>query len=80
MRIKTAGNLGSLVRNQRKQGGWSQQELAEKIGASRLWVSQFENGKETVEFGLVLKTLSALKLSLEVSPLNPNPFHGDPLA
>ena len=80
MRIKAAGNLGSLVRNQRKQGGWSQQELAEKIGASRLWVSQFENGKETVEFGLVLKTLRALKLSLEVSPLNPNPFHGGPLA
>jgi HTH-type transcriptional regulator/antitoxin HipB len=80
MRIKTAVNLGSLVRNQRKEGGWSQQELAEKIGASRLWVSQFENGKETVEFGLVLKTLSALKLSLEVLPLNPNPFHGGPLA
>jgi ribosome-binding protein aMBF1 (putative translation factor) len=42
MRIKAVRNLGSLVRNQRKQGGWSQQELAEKIGASRLWVSQFD--------------------------------------
>jgi transcriptional regulator with XRE-family HTH domain len=42
MRIKTVGTLGELVRGQRKQRGWSQSQLAEKVGVSRLWVGQFE--------------------------------------
>lgn len=66
MRIKTVETLGELVRDQRKQRGWSQSRLAEKVGVSRLWVGQFENGKETVELGLVLKTLRALDLTLDV--------------
>jgi len=74
MRIKTAETLGELVRDQRKQRDWSQTQLAEKIGVSRLWVSQFENGKQTVELGLVLKTLRALDLGLEAGLLKINPF------
>lgn len=76
MRIKTAAMLGDLVRDQRKQRGWSQSQLAEKVGVSRLWISQLENGKETVEFGLVLKTMRALDLLLDVSKLTTNPFPG----
>lgn len=76
MRIKAVENLGQLVRDQRKERGWSQSQLAEKIGSSRLWVSQFENGKETIEFGLVLKTLRALDLMLDVSKQTKNPFPG----
>lgn len=79
MRIKTAELLGELVGDQRKQRGWSQSQLAEKIGVSRLWISQLENGKETVEFGLVLKTLRALDLNLDVSLRKANPFEGGPL-
>ena len=79
MRIKTVGTLGELVRDQRKQRGWSQGTLAEKVGVSRLWVGQFENGKETVELGLVLKALRALDLSLEVGLSRSNPFPGGPL-
>jgi len=78
MRIKTVGTLGELVRDQRKQRGWSQRQLAEKVGVSRLWVGQFENGKETVELGLVLKTLRALDLHLEASLRTGNPFAGGP--
>lgn len=74
MRIKTAETLGQLVQDQRKQRGWSQTQLAEKVGVSRLWISQLENGKESVEFGLVLKTIRALDLLLDVSKLTKNPF------
>lgn len=74
MRIKTVGALGELVRDQRKQRGWSQSQLAEKVGVSRLWVGQFENGKETVELGLVLKALRALDLTLDAGLLRSNPF------
>ncbi len=76
MRIKTVETLGELVRDQRKQRGWSQSRLAEKVGVSRLWVGQFENGKETVELGLVLKTLRALDLSLDAGLLKPDAFMG----
>ena len=77
MRIKSVEDLGGLVCDQRKQRGWSQTQLAQKVGVSRLWISQLENGKETVEFRLVLKTLRALDLMLDVSKLAKNPFPGE---
>jgi y4mF family transcriptional regulator len=79
MRIKTVDTLGELVRDQRKQRGWSQSDLAVKVGVSRLWVGQFENGKETVELGLVLRTLRVLDLHLEAFLQTSNPFAGGPL-
>lgn len=66
MKIKSAKAAGALVRDQRKGLGWSQEELAGKVGASRLWIGNFEKGKETVEFGLVLRTFRALGLALDV--------------
>ena len=79
MRIRTVETLGELVRDQRKQRGWSQSQLAEKTGVSRLWVGQFEKGKETVELGLVLKVMRALDLSLDASRQTANPFQGGAL-
>ncbi len=76
MRIKTVETLGELVRDQRKQRGWSQSRLADEIGASRLWVGQFEKGKETVELGLVFKALRALDLGLDASLRKTQPFEG----
>lgn len=65
MRIKTVEMLGELVRDQRKRRGWSQTRLAEQAGVSRLWIGHFERGKESLELGLVLKTLRVLDLHLE---------------
>ena len=76
MRIKTVSVMGELVRDQRKQRGWSQSRLAEKAEVSRLWVGHLEKGKESVEMGLVMKTLRALDISLEVSLQRPMPFTG----
>jgi y4mF family transcriptional regulator len=80
MRVQTTATLGELARDQRKKRGWSQSQLAEKIGVSRLWVGQFEKGKESVEIGLVLKLLRTLGLHLEVSLAKMNPFSGGPLS
>ena len=66
MKIKSAKLAGALVRDQRKGLGWSQEELAERVGVSRLWIGNFEKGKETVEFGLVLRTFRALGLAMDV--------------
>ena len=60
--------IGILVRDQRQQRGWSQGELAEKVGVSRLWIGQLEKGKESVEAALVLRTLHALGLALNATP------------
>lgn len=79
MRIKTPEMLGELVRDQRKMRGWSQTSLAEKVGVSRLWISQFENGKASVELGLVLKTLRELNLGLTAVPIQINPFANGPI-
>ncbi len=67
MRIKTVKAAGVLVRDQRKGLGWSQQQLAEKVGVSRLWIGHLEKGKETVEIGLVLRTFRVLGLAINLS-------------
>ena len=66
MIINSAEELSALVRAERKKRGWSQKELAEQVGVSPLWVSNFERGKSTAHIGLVLRTLKALNVKLRV--------------
>ena len=70
MQIRTSSELGALARDRRREIGWSQTELARRIGTSRSWVSEMENGKERVEVALVLAALQALGLSLDVRALD----------
>lgn len=65
MRIRSVRDLGALVRDRRRHHHLSQAELAARIGASRKWVVDFEQGKPTAEVGLVLKTLAALGIALD---------------
>lgn len=68
MVILTADELGLLLRARRRELGWDQQTLAARIGASRLWVVEFEKGKPRAEVGLVLRALAALGLRIDVIP------------
>ena len=63
MFIRTPRDLGAAIRDRRRRG-WSQRELAEKVGASRQWVNEVEKGKTRTEIGLVLRTLDALDVTL----------------
>ena len=54
MIVRSVKDLGALVQDRRKQLGGS------------LWVSQFEAGKTTAHVGLVMRTLRALELELQV--------------
>ncbi len=67
MHIKSAIDLGRMVRLSRNQKGWSQSELAEKMGTSQRWVSEIENGKSRAELGRVLKCLRVLDVVLEAT-------------
>ena len=67
MIVRTPTDLGLLIRERRRALGLGQQELAKKVGVSRLWVIEIEKGKPRAEVGLVLRTLLALDLDLDVS-------------
>jgi putative transcriptional regulator len=60
-----------MFQDGRARIGWSQTQLAQKIGVSRQWVSLVERGKTSVEFDLVVGALQALgyRLFVETSDL-----------
>lgn len=66
MQLRTAKDIGALIRDERKKQNLDQAELAERIGVSRRWVLQVEGGKPRAELGLVLKALDALGLTLSI--------------
>lgn len=66
MLLRRPHELAGLFRDGRTRAGWSQKELAERIGASRQWVSLVETGKTSVEFDLVLASLKALGYAVVV--------------
>jgi y4mF family transcriptional regulator len=68
MRVRTARDIGALVRDRRALLGWSQQDLADRSGASKRWVVAVEAGKPGAEIGLVLRALAALGLELDARP------------
>jgi HTH-type transcriptional regulator/antitoxin HipB len=66
MHIRTPLDLGLIIRDRRRKLGLSQGELAEKAGVGRQWLVAVEHGKARAEIGLVLRTLTALGLTLSV--------------
>ena len=67
MQIKNARQIGALIRERRTQVGWSQEKLADRMGASRLWIIHLEHGKETAQVGLVLRALKELRITVEAT-------------
>ncbi len=62
--IKTASDLGLLVQYLRKAKYLTQQQLADLAGVGRRFLSELENGKESLEFGKVLRVAAALGIDL----------------
>lgn len=67
MMVRTAVELGALIRDQRRKSKVSQADLARRVNVSRQWIVAVEKGKPGAELGLVLKTLSALGLQLHIN-------------
>lgn len=62
--------FGSLIRRARKKAGLTQEQLAEKSGTSRFYISRLENNKTDVELSTFRKIVEAglgkhLKLVIE---------------
>jgi len=62
-----AKDVGMLIRSGRQQNGWTQQDLATRMGVSRQWVISAEAGSPTAHLGLVLSALRWVGLTLEVA-------------
>ena len=73
MRIDSPRDLGSYVRERRRQLGKTQSALAVEAGVSRRWLSDLEGGKATAEIGLILRAVHALRLDLLAEPADPPP-------
>jgi HTH-type transcriptional regulator / antitoxin HipB len=66
MTVRSTRDVAVVVRGRRNDLGISQAELARRAGVSRKWIYEFEAGKPTAEFGLLLRVLEELGLGLEL--------------
>jgi HTH-type transcriptional regulator/antitoxin HipB len=67
MKIRNIKDLGAYLRARRIELGMDQATLAEKARTSRKWLIEVENGKPGAELGLVLRTLRALDVAVDLS-------------
>lgn len=68
MYIRRPSDIGALVRATRQARQLNQQDLAERLGVSRWWVNEFEQGKATARLDLVLRALNELQITLAAYP------------
>jgi HTH-type transcriptional regulator/antitoxin HipB len=66
MKIHTPTELGALIRDRRIKMGLDQISLAQRAGTSRKWLVEAEQGKPRAAIGLILRTLKALGVTLQV--------------
>lgn len=67
MHIRSAADLGAIIRDRRKRLKLHQSSFAKRIGVSRQWVIEVEHGHARAELGLVLRALAALDVDLDAS-------------
>lgn len=63
-RITRPEDVGAILRAYRGRHKLSQTELAQTLGVSQRWVSHAENGKPTLQLGLVLRVFNELGIGL----------------
>ncbi len=66
MKIENTKQLGQLVKIVRQSQSLDQSTAGLLSGNGLTFMSQFENGKETVEIGRVLKLLEQLGIELSI--------------
>lgn len=52
--------LAQTLRDERKRAGLTQQELAEKIGTKKTYISRLENGKADIQLGTLFRIFEGL--------------------
>lgn len=62
--VFTPTDLGAFLRSRRKKLGYTQEKLARLCGTGVRFISDLENGKETVQLGKALMVASSLGIDL----------------
>ena len=62
--IRSTSDLGAAIRSRRKQLGYTQAFLASFAGVSSSFLSDLENGKETIQLNKALDIISLLGMDL----------------
>jgi HTH-type transcriptional regulator/antitoxin HipB len=66
--IRTTGQLGPILKHLRKDKGWSQIELGNRIGLSQERISAIENHPERMSIDQLFTVLMALEAELQIGP------------
>jgi len=64
--VRTIRDIGLMARDRRKTLGWTQQDLAGRIGSQKKWVVEFEAGKPTLEAGRMMLAINILGLEFSL--------------
>ncbi len=67
IKVATAADIGMAVRKKRKEDGLTLADTAALCGVGYRFMSDLENGKETVQVGKVLRVLTALGLDMTIA-------------
>jgi HTH-type transcriptional regulator/antitoxin HipB len=67
MLVRTPADLGAIIRDRRKQLKLDQAAFAKRIGVSRQWVIEIEQGHARAELGLVLRAMDALNIQIDTN-------------
>lgn len=79
MHIRTAKDVGVLVRVARRSQKWTQSELAGRAGTTQKWVSHLENSRPGAPLDQVLRVLTVLGVKLNATFPMDLEHSGDPL-
>ena len=82
VKVNTAKDLSAVIRDSRKSRGWTQANLAKRIGVYQRDISNYEAKPETVSVEMLIKLCAALDLELNIgnSPNNKVTATSAPLA
>lgn len=67
VRVYNMSDIGFLVQQKRAELGMTQSQLADVSGKGVRFISELENGKQTMQVGKVLDTLHVLGIDMSLS-------------
>ena len=62
--VRNAAELGAEIRRRRKELGYTQAFLAEYAGIRASFLSDLENGKDTIQLNKLMRVVSLLGMDL----------------
>ena len=62
--VKDMKSLGDTIRKRRRELGYTQAYLADYAGVSASFLSELENGKETIQAGKMMEVISLLGMDI----------------